>query len=171
MSLTRGACRKCDCKDFVGERENLHGSDGSWIRERNPFRCECLHRNDAHEIKWPGRRSKSRAAAESAASSEAESAAQPRLAADISVQSPAPHFINYYTVLEVGQAASEDEIVEAVLKLRRHWHVRSIKSTDSDAKRFAEDRVRSISEAAELLLDPAQRAIHDRAIAEHERHT
>jgi DnaJ domain len=95
----------------------------------------------------------------------------PRPAAETSVQSPAPHFINYYTVLEVGQAATEDEIVESVLKLRRHWHVRSVKSTDPDARRFAEDRARSIGEAAEVLLDPAQRAIHDRAIAEYERRT
>ncbi len=67
--------------------------------------------------------------------------------------------ITYYTILGVTSDASDDEIVVAFRRQVKQWHPDVCNHPD------AEDRMREINQAAEVLCDPERRKRYDRALA------
>src|SRR5580700_429534 len=61
-----------------------------------------------------------------------------------------------YIVLEVGRAASVNDIKKAFRKLARRYH-----PDINPGDRTAEDRFKRISEAYEILSDPLKRRFYD----------
>ena len=64
--------------------------------------------------------------------------------------------INPYTVLEVPKTASPADIVRAYRKQALKWH------PDRNSDSNAEQRMKEVNEAYEILKDPVQRHIYDR---------
>ncbi|OPY38469.1 MAG: chaperone protein DnaJ [Methanoregula sp. PtaU1.Bin051] len=67
--------------------------------------------------------------------------------------------ITYYHILGVSSDATADEIVSAFRRKVKEWHPDISRHPD------AEERMREINEAAEVLCDPERRARYDRALA------
>jgi hypothetical protein len=67
--------------------------------------------------------------------------------------------ITYYHILGVSSDATEDEITGAFRRKVKQWHPDICTHPD------AEERMREINEAAEILCDPERRARYDRALA------
>jgi molecular chaperone DnaJ len=63
---------------------------------------------------------------------------------------------DYYEVLEVGREASTDEIRKAYRRLARQYHPDVNKNTDAD------ERIKEINEAYEVLCDEQKRTAYDR---------
>ncbi len=68
-------------------------------------------------------------------------------------------FQDYYEILGVKRDASQKEIKTAYHKLARKWHPDLHTST---AKEEAEEKIKQINEAYEVLSDPDKRAKYDR---------
>ncbi len=67
--------------------------------------------------------------------------------------------ITYYHILGVSSDATADEIVSAFRVKVKQWHPDVTRHPD------AEERMREINEAAEVLCDPERRIRYDRALA------
>jgi DnaJ-class molecular chaperone len=70
--------------------------------------------------------------------------------------------VNYYEVLGVDRSASEPEIRERFRKLAREQHPDRYKGSDKAA---AEGRFQTLTEAVNVLTNPARRKQHDAEIA------
>lgn len=68
-------------------------------------------------------------------------------------------FQDYYQVLGVGRDATEKEIKTAYRKLARKWHPDLHTGKEKEA---AEEKIKQINEAYEVLKDKAKRAKYDR---------
>ena len=68
-------------------------------------------------------------------------------------------FRDYYEVLGVSRSATEKEIKTAYRKLARKWHPDLHTSKDKDV---AEEKIKQINEAYEVLSDKEKRAKYDR---------
>lgn len=66
--------------------------------------------------------------------------------------------INYYEVLGIERTASEEEIREKFRRLAREQHPDRYKGTD---KAEAERRFQNLTEAMNVLTNPARRKLHD----------
>jgi curved DNA-binding protein CbpA len=75
---------------------------------------------------------------------------------------------DYYALLEVGTAATPEEIRAAITAQRRIW-VRRQSSPDPDRRAHAEQRVRDIDAAEKILLDPLTRQAYDTARVDEQR--
>ena len=64
---------------------------------------------------------------------------------------------DYYAVLGVGRDASEAEIKKAYRKLAMTYH-----PDRNNGEKAAEEKFKEVTEAYEVLTDPAQRATYDR---------
>ena len=69
---------------------------------------------------------------------------------------------NYYQILEVKPDASEEKIKEQYLFLVQAWHPDKFSKADQKAR--AEERVKEINAAYEVLRDPARRAKYDQSL-------
>ncbi|MFN6135095.1 MAG: DnaJ C-terminal domain-containing protein [Bacteroidota bacterium] len=67
------------------------------------------------------------------------------------------NFTDYYKVLELERSASEDEIKKAFRRLARQYHPDANPNNPD-----AEERFKKISEAYEILGDPAKKAKYDK---------
>jgi tetratricopeptide (TPR) repeat protein len=67
--------------------------------------------------------------------------------------------ITYYHILGVSSDATDDEIAAAFRRRVKQWHPDISRHPD------AEERMREINEAAEILCDPERRVRYDRALA------
>jgi curved DNA-binding protein len=67
-------------------------------------------------------------------------------------------FRDYYEILGVGRGATEKEIKTAYRKLARKWHPDLHTSKDKEA---AEEKIKQINEAYEVLSDKEKRAKYD----------
>ncbi|MCP3877297.1 MAG: DnaJ domain-containing protein [Sulfitobacter sp.] len=72
--------------------------------------------------------------------------------------------VNYYEVLEVSKEANDDQIAEAVKKMRRVWAKRQ-GLADQERRHEAELRMKHIAEAERTLLDAAKRSQFDTKLA------
>ena len=63
---------------------------------------------------------------------------------------------DYYDILGVGRGVSEDEIKRAYRRLAREYH------PDVSSAADAEERIKEINEAYEVLSDPDKRVTYDR---------
>src|SRR2546430_9184298 len=70
--------------------------------------------------------------------------------------------VNYYEVLGVDRSASEPEIRERFRKLAREQHPDRYKGPD---KADAEGKFQTLTEAVNVLTNPARRKQHDAEIA------
>src|SRR5258707_6176032 len=70
--------------------------------------------------------------------------------------------VNYYEVLGVDRSASEPEIRERFRKLAREQHPDRYKGPDKAA---AEGKFQTLTEAVNVLTNPARRKQHDAEIA------
>lgn len=68
---------------------------------------------------------------------------------------------NYYEILKVDKTATEDEIKESYRELVKEYHSDKFASAAQDVKDYAEDRLKDINEAKEILLDPEKRNQYD----------
>uniref|UniRef100_A0A7N0T9S1 J domain-containing protein n=2 Tax=Kalanchoe fedtschenkoi TaxID=63787 RepID=A0A7N0T9S1_KALFE len=65
--------------------------------------------------------------------------------------------VDYYHVLKINKAASEDDLKKAYRKLAMKWHP----DKNPNSKKEAEAKFKQISEAYEVLSDPQKRALYD----------
>lgn len=65
--------------------------------------------------------------------------------------------VDYYKVLDVSKAASDDDLKKAYRKLAMKWHP----DKNPNNKKEAEAKFKQISEAYEVLSDPQKRAVFD----------
>lgn len=73
--------------------------------------------------------------------------------------------IDYYKLLNIEPSASTDEIQAAIKKTRRLWNTRST-NPNTDIRAEAEQCIRDIAQAEKILLDAAERAKYDVALAQ-----
>ncbi len=66
---------------------------------------------------------------------------------------------NYYEILGVPRAATDDEIKKAYRKLAAKWHP---DRHSDDTKKEAEEKFKEVQAAYDVLSDPQKRAAHDR---------
>src|SRR5688500_4922239 len=64
---------------------------------------------------------------------------------------------DYYSVLGVSRGASDDEVKKAYRKLAMQYH-----PDRNNGSRDAEEKVKEITEAYDVLRDPNKRAAYDR---------
>ena len=69
---------------------------------------------------------------------------------------------SYYQILEVEPAASEQKIREQYLSLVQAWH--PDKFSEAQQKARAEEKIKEINIAYDVLKDPAKRAEYDRKL-------
>lgn len=72
--------------------------------------------------------------------------------------------VDYYSVLEIDQTADADSVRQAVRKQRREWRNRQ-GHPKAETRALAEAMTQHISDAEEILLDPARRGKYDRELA------
>uniref|UniRef100_A0A0D9WJP7 J domain-containing protein n=1 Tax=Leersia perrieri TaxID=77586 RepID=A0A0D9WJP7_9ORYZ len=65
--------------------------------------------------------------------------------------------LDYYKILGVDKAASDDDLKKAYRKLAMKWHP----DKNPNNKKEAENKFKQISEAYEVLSDPQKRAVYD----------
>ncbi|KAB8100581.1 hypothetical protein EE612_031147 [Oryza sativa] len=65
--------------------------------------------------------------------------------------------MDYYKILGVDKAASDDDLKKAYRKLAMKWHP----DKNPNNKKEAENKFKQISEAYEVLSDPQKRAVYD----------
>ena len=71
---------------------------------------------------------------------------------------------NFYHVLEIDPAACDSD-VEKALNQKQRVAIRNTNSAQMDRRQEAERTVRLLDEARKVLLNPAERALYDRALA------
>lgn len=64
---------------------------------------------------------------------------------------------DYYSILDVPRAASDDDIKKAYRKLAMKWH-----PDRNNGSKEAEERFKEVTEAYDVLRDPNKRAVYDR---------
>lgn len=74
----------------------------------------------------------------------------------------APDPIDYYDLLGIDTNADDDGIRGAILEQRRTW-VRRQNAPSVERQRQAEDKIKAIAAAEDVLLDAARRAAYDRS--------
>jgi hypothetical protein len=72
---------------------------------------------------------------------------------------------SYYTVLDVSEGATQDEIKQAYRRLIREVHPDSVPNASGYWRRAAEERSKAINEAYGVLSDPDQRASYNEQLA------
>jgi curved DNA-binding protein CbpA len=77
-------------------------------------------------------------------------------------------FVDYYKLLEVARNATEDEINKQHIYLFRTWQSRQNLPTQ-ELQREAEDMMRNLASAKNILLDKHKRKQFDRELANYER--
>ncbi len=70
------------------------------------------------------------------------------------------NYVDYYSLLQVGETASVDEITDKIRTARRTWTKRQAAS-NPERRQEAELKVRQITEAEEILKDKGKRAQFD----------
>jgi molecular chaperone DnaK len=95
-------------------------------------------------------------------------AAAPALTEDITrrsgpAESDHARFVNYYELLDIDVAATDEQIKAAIKQQRVIWYPRQ-KSATREVEREAQDRMAHIRAAERTLLYSERRAAHDRAI-------
>jgi tetratricopeptide (TPR) repeat protein len=78
----------------------------------------------------------------------------------------ADEFVNYYELLGISQTANDEEIKTAVQTQRKTWTSRQ-NDRRREVARDAEDMMSRIRKAERTLLDPQDRAKHNKAIADY----
>lgn len=73
--------------------------------------------------------------------------------------------VNYYNLLEISQSASKDEVTTAIRKARRTWNNRA-NNPDAKIRAEAEQHVREIAEAENILLDDSKREEYNSQLAQ-----
>jgi curved DNA-binding protein CbpA len=68
----------------------------------------------------------------------------------------------YYQILEVEPDASEERIKEQYLFLVQAWHPDKFSKADQKAR--AEEKIKQINAAYDVLHDPAKRAVYDQTL-------
>lgn len=66
-------------------------------------------------------------------------------------------FVDYYEILEVDEDASEKEIQRAYKKQAKKWHPDKFASASEEDRLAAEEKMRQINKAKEVLLDETKR--------------
>lgn len=66
-------------------------------------------------------------------------------------------FVDYYEILEVNENASEQEIKRAYKKQAKKWHPDKFASASDEERLAAEEKMRQINKAKEVLLDETKR--------------
>jgi DnaJ-class molecular chaperone len=64
---------------------------------------------------------------------------------------------DYYSILEIGRSASQDEVKKAYRKLGLKWHP----DKNPNNSKEAEKKFKEISEAYEILSDAGKRNFYD----------
>ncbi len=73
--------------------------------------------------------------------------------------------INYYDLLGISRQATDDEIRECFRLLAREAH--PDRQRDPEKKRQAEERFQALTEAVNVLTNPARRKLHDTELDKH----
>ncbi len=73
--------------------------------------------------------------------------------------------VNYYELLEIAQNASKDEISSAIRKMRRVWNNRA-NNPDGRIRAEAEQHIREIAEAEQILLDDSSRREYNQKLSQ-----
>lgn len=68
---------------------------------------------------------------------------------------------NYYQILEISWDASEEEIKKAYHRLALQWHPDKWVNKSENEKKLAEERMKEINQAYEVLSDYKKRKTHD----------
>ena len=72
-------------------------------------------------------------------------------------------FKNYYEVLGISSTATPDEIRRRYLFLAKRWHSDLNRENEESKNRdYADEKLKEINQAHDVLKDPIQRAAHDR---------
>jgi curved DNA-binding protein CbpA len=71
---------------------------------------------------------------------------------------------SHYSVLDVSDNASPEEIKKAYLKLARKWHPDKYQETAGNDKEYAVNKFRATQEAYEVLSDPKKRITYDETL-------
>lgn len=71
-------------------------------------------------------------------------------------------FMDYYEILEVGEDASEQDIKRAYRKQAKKWHPDKFASASDEERLDAEEKMRQINKAKEVLLDETKRSEFDK---------
>lgn len=66
-------------------------------------------------------------------------------------------FVDYYEILEVDEDANEQEIKRAYRKQAKKWHPDKFASASEEERLAAEEKMRQINKAKEVLLDETKR--------------
>ena len=73
--------------------------------------------------------------------------------------------MNYYDILGVPRDATQDQVRSAYRSLVQLFHPDRLRHLRPEVRSFAEERLKTLNQAYEVLGDPAQRAAFDRATA------
>jgi curved DNA-binding protein CbpA len=75
---------------------------------------------------------------------------------------------NHYEILNISQAAAQEEIREAYRKLIRDYHPDKYATSPDRVRKYAEEMAKAINQAYEILKDSSQRRDYDQTLKEEE---
>lgn len=78
--------------------------------------------------------------------------------------------VNYYELLEITPSANKEEISSAIRKTRRIWNTRA-NNPDGKIRAEAEQHIREIAEAENILLDDSRRDEYNQQLSQSQRST